>query len=186
MIEHIRQLSRTVWEIAGGYYRAGDFWHSQRHILSMFEVLQANFEEFRQEFPLENWTALVFAICYHDSTYIPGQPDNEEKSYGNFVRDFGENPDVKRMILGTKEGTGTEFDPVLHDLDYAYFSDAALFAQAEQGIRNEYMTFMKIPAEVYENGRRAFLRSLAGNDIFITNAMKPYNAAAQRLIAGKL
>ncbi len=175
-----------MWGIAGRHYREGDFWHSQRHILSMFEVLQANFAAFRQEFPQENWTALVFAICYHDSTYIPGQPDNEEKSYEDFVRDFGENPDVKRMILGTKEGAGAVCDPVLHDLDYAYFSDAALFAQAEQGIRNEYMTFMKIPAEVYENGRRAFLHSLAGQEIFITDAMKPYNATAQQLIAGQL
>lgn len=130
--------------------------------------------------PKEAW----FAAIFHDAVYVAGAHDNEERSanlaVASIARWFpGREIDVDRVArlvrLTARHGALTPADV---DADAALFLDCdmavlassdAEFAAYDRGIRLEYGA---MPAELFAQGRRAFLaKLLASERIFLSDVL---------------
>ena len=166
-------------EIDRAYRGPGRVYHGPAHLEEMarlFRLVQAESGWFA---PVETFLAVLF----HDAVYVPGAADNEARSaelasaaIRRFLPDAPTDLDrVSRLILLTA-GHGHLAPEDVGDRDAALFLDCdmailgaspAVFDAYHAGIAVECA---RLPRDVYERGRRAYLERLLEHDrIFLSD-----------------
>jgi predicted metal-dependent HD superfamily phosphohydrolase len=165
------------------------FYHTAAHIIDCLGVFGRHRDLARYPDSVEA------AIWFHDAVYVPGAPDNEERSAGlagaeltngavpaEIVRQVG------RLVLATDHRTNPE-DPdaqLLCDIDLSILGrDVAEYDQYEQRIRREYAG---ITEALYRRGRSVFLEAfLARPYIYATERFRSeYERRARANLARSL
>jgi predicted metal-dependent HD superfamily phosphohydrolase len=135
------------------------------------------------------------AIWYHDAVYVPGAPDNEERSAElaeTDLRNGGVSPDiilqVGRLVRATThQQPAAEPDAqLLCDIDLSILGrEVAAYDEFERRIRSEYAP---VPETVYRRGRSVLLESfLARPSIYATERFRSqYEDQARTNIARAL
>ncbi|MCP4357862.1 MAG: hypothetical protein GY796_07595 [Chloroflexi bacterium] len=130
------------------YGEDGRYYHTLQHIQQMLtDVAPLKCE-------VENWTAVQYAIWFHDVVYVPGANDNEERSAAYTCDALDKmgicqfTDQVEGMILATKLQAAAVTDPdtqILLDADLATLgSPPHKYRQYAQAIRHEF-TFVPLP-----------------------------------------
>lgn len=135
------------------------------------------------------------AIWFHDAVYLPGAPDNEERSAGlarTTLAGAGVSPEAARriadLVLATQHlSIPTEPDAaLLCDIDLSILGRTPeVFDEFEQRIRQEYAW---VPEAVYRTGRTEILegflarRSIFQTDFFRDRYEEPARANLARIL----
>lgn len=157
--------------------------HNINHIEDMLTQLNM----FKTSIPIAEYKKIFFAICYHDAIHIPGNDDNEEKSFELLRKDWSKVLDeddlatIEKYILATK--TGVEYDVIkktkyadlIHDLDMISFIDYETMKNNDVKLKTEYSIYS--PIEFYQHKLKYFKR-LIKDGIFISSQYKKYNSIA--------
>lgn len=125
---------------------------------------------------------LYLSAWWHDSIYVPGASDNEEKSADRFEdcmadivpEDMRKN--VRRLILLTKTHLPEWNDTmgrILCDADLVGLGEKYTYKNNAEKIRREFNIWGNISTEVYNEGRKQWLQSfLARDTIYHTSYMR--------------
>jgi predicted metal-dependent HD superfamily phosphohydrolase len=160
--------------LQAAYVEPTRIYHTAAHIQDCLTAFDRSRHLARQPDSMEA------AIWYHDAVYVPGAPDNEERSAllaETELRNGGVSPDivlrVGRLIRATTHQTPPE-EPdaqLLCDIDLSILGrEAAAYDEFERRIRREYA---RVPETVYRRGRSALLESfLARPAIYATEQFR--------------
>lgn len=164
-------------------------YHTIYHIRDMISMLEKSGILYENSTIYDQDTAkkILFAVYYHDSTYIPGNLNNEEQSCNNFKKDFPfvycKYPEIVDIIMATKVVEKPKYntfcEQLIHDLDFYGFSELNLLNKSSSLVRNEYP---EIDDETYLKGRINFLKSINNlypNGIFQSSLFKYRNEVAR-------
>lgn len=157
------------------------------HLDDVCAFLPSLHREFKGDFGFEELHAIIW---FHDIVYVPGAPDNEERSavLANELL-VSNNLDVGfvcRVIRETKtHHSSTAIGKLFNDMDMAILgSSPERYQRYTQQIREE---FKAIPDDKFIPGRLAFLQSINGSTIFKYNFFDSlYSAPAQDNIAWEI
>ncbi len=145
-------------------------YHTWAHV----EALLSHFDDVADA--LNDPTAVLWALYWHDAIYDPQAQDNEDKSADLLIEQAEEplNPEslvrAERIIRATKQHqmpdglSSNEADDLalFLDIDLSILgADAAVFDAYERHIRAEYAF---VSAEVYCQARAAILRAFLNRD----------------------
>lgn len=179
--------------ITNAYNESTRSYHNIKHITDMLTEYQ------KIKHMLQNPEEVYLAIIFHDFIYDPQSKKNEEDSANYavaFLRDNLKDTQgidlelVGRLILLTaKHGTKeleemelTEDEKLFLDIDMAILgSNPNRYAEYENGVKQEYRTIYS--EEDYINGRKAFLSSLLGKPVYLSDhyRFKLQNHARQNI-----
>lgn len=163
------------------------------HDLSHVRECLDQFDTVRDGLP--NAGQVEFAIWFHDCVYVPGRPDNEERSAGvariaaaSMGLDELWRERVTELILATRhaEPPRSHDGAILVDIDMSILAAPAdRYARYAAAIRRE---FSFASDEQFAAGRGAFLKGLLSKgSIFHSEALAArLEAPARRNIAGEL
>lgn len=178
-------------DIIKKYYKDNDMmYHTYYHIEDMYFQWKCYRECFLKEFPNLDEDKLFLCIDYHDSYYIPGCDDNEEKSVLNYMNE--ENiisQDVIDAILSTKinnQEYKTDLQKVLHDLDWHGFKDYHALVNHEKKIIYEACKLCNMTEQEVYNRRQEFYKSLIDKPIYLTETFSKFNAIAANNIRRRI
>lgn len=181
----------VAWEtLRAAYSEPSRHYHNLRHI----HALLAWAAEYRAQ--LQDYTAVRFAIWYHDAVYVTKKNDNEERSAALAARELNRlnvatvtSAAVEAMILATKTHQAGELgDDARWFLDF----DLAILGSAPEtyrtycaAIRREYQW---VPGLLFRRKRRQVLESfLQRKRLFFTDEMQArLEAQARRNLQDEL
>ncbi|MBX3058184.1 MAG: hypothetical protein KF770_17110 [Anaerolineae bacterium] len=146
-------------ELVAQYEGNGRAYHNLTHVRQVLTSAMELADE------AVDWTAVQFAIWFHDVVYVPGAPDNEAQS-AHFARHILQDwqagealiVPVEQLILATAldgERCPHPDAPLIQDADIATLGwppDA--YRRYAQAIRRE---FAHVPEEAYRHGRSQIL-----------------------------
>jgi hypothetical protein len=154
-------------------------------------------EEFLKEYPNLNEDALIEAIKWHDSYYVPGDELNEQKSAINFLN-FADNSKrssneiqlIDLIMSSTRIGYNFDFIAipelkVMHDLDWSGFNDYEIFKNNCEKIYQEVIDhnpFLKEDESFGQKVRRnqiEFYRKYAETPLYFTKTFSKFNDVAR-------
>jgi predicted metal-dependent HD superfamily phosphohydrolase len=172
------------------YSEKGRAYHNLSHIKALLET-SAPYKAV-----IENYSAIFFAIWFHDAIYNTQASDNEEQSALMAVEaltDMAVPEDtfrvVQKMILATKHHSaeGLPYDGKLFlDFDLSILGrDAAIYKEYSRAIRIEYDW---VPEVLYRQGRRKVLSSFLHREkIYYSHQLaERFEAQARRNIENEL
>lgn len=149
-------VAEELWaDLRGRYQADGRFYHNLSHIQHMLSVLAP------VKALISDWTAVQWAVWFHDVIYDPRASDNEAQSAA-FARQqlvllgVGEGTitAVEALILATRLGeTGASHADAawIQDADLAVLgADRAVYAAYAAAIRQEYG---HVPQAAFAHGR---------------------------------
>jgi predicted metal-dependent HD superfamily phosphohydrolase len=179
-----------LWqEIVQQYTRRHRAYHNLYHLEHLIRELEA------VQSQVQDWSAVLWALFYHDLIYNPLKQNNEEKSAEKavtYLTATGIAPamveKVRQIILATKGHQVSE------DMDTNLFTDADLAILGKdnkwyrdycKSIREEYVL---VPDMLYKPGRRKVLQHfLAMERIYKTDYFfEKYEATARENLAWEL
>lgn len=150
--------AEKMWrEIAEHYSSPGRYYHTLDHLDAMLRELVP----FKDHF--ENWSAVVFAIGYHDAIYNPLNSNNEEKSaamalarlQGIDVPEEWTNKCTQFILATKKHEAGDHEMNLFTDADLAVLgSDNSTYNSYAKNVRREYSMY---PHFLYRPGRKKVL-----------------------------
>lgn len=153
----------TCWNESHRHY------HNLEHLYSLFEKIGSISTP-----GTNDYDKLVLCALFHDIVYNPASTTNEEDS-ANLLIKWSEDPknstiqEVKEMILSTKEHISkTPLQEKFNTLDMSIITEGSWdeLVKWEMGISKEYIPV--VGEEIYKEGRRKFLESMA--DRYITRS----------------
>lgn len=167
--------AETVWtDLVMHYSEDGRYYHTLNHVhhvLTTAEMVQTH---------ARNFSAVQWAVWFHDVVYDPRLSNNEEKSATYAGRTLSKlkiphetTAAVERLILLTKTHQTTADDAdghVMLDADLAILgSDPARYQRYARAIRQE---FSFVPEPVYRKSRRRILAQFLRRDrIYYTDEL---------------
>lgn len=166
------ELPVATWdELYQGWTSAGRHYHTLEHLLTLSLAWLEVAEEGRWSEATQVWLALLF----HDAVYVPGAPDNEERSAQLLLKHRPESQRAAELVRLT--AAHGKLDRRLLNEDARLFLDcdtAILGAPADQycryadQVRAEWTPILD--AESWRLGRSAFLQGLlAQKRIFLSD-----------------
>ena len=172
------------------YSHDKNMYHTIYHVIDLYFLLDCYKEEFINEFPDLDIESLKEAIAWHDSFYIPGFSENEEKSVELYLKNGGRNQVVIDAILSTKS-TNKIFkggvQKVLHDIDWNGFRSYPTMLMNEEKILFESTYNGRYPVSLVKENQIKFYRSIdIENGIYVTNAFKIFNKEVKQNIECRL
>lgn len=175
--------------LSAAYAEPGRAYHTAEHISDCLAQLDAARDTARRADEVEA------ALWFHDVVYLPGGPDNEDRSAGlaeaslmacEVAQDVAQR--IGRLILATRHLTLSD-DPdtqLVCDIDLSILGrEPAVFDEFERRIRREYDW---VPEAVYRTSRSeilsGFLRrgSIYQTDRFRKRYEAPARANLERLV----
>jgi predicted metal-dependent HD superfamily phosphohydrolase len=148
--------AQTVFaELVALYEADGRAYHNLTHIQQMLIWATAVREQ------AVEWTAVRWAIWFHDAVYVPGAADNEAQS-AQFARRVLQKWPAEEVFIAAVEQLilATVFNgrvcphpdaPLIQDADIAILGQPpAVYRQYAQAIRQEYA---HVPDDAYRHGR---------------------------------
>jgi predicted metal-dependent HD superfamily phosphohydrolase len=188
------QVSQEISEkyfqiILEKYSEKKRFYHNLTHI----HALLNNAENLKTCF--QNYSAVGFAIWFHDIIYNTKRSNNEEKSAELAVKALQEMqvPNttielVEKMIIATKTHNASELiedGKMFLDLDLGILGTSAeTYQQYHQAIRKEYSW---VPWFLYKRSRKTVLRGfLAREHIFFTSELAKLEQIARQNITQEI
>lgn len=148
--------AQTVFaELVALYEADGRVYHNLTHVQQVLIWATAVREQ------AVDWTAVQWAIWFHDVVYVPGSPDNEVQS-AQFACRALQKWQVKEALTAAVEQLilATVFSgpvcphpdaPLIQDADIAILGQPpAVYGQYAQAIRQEYA---HVPDDAYRHGR---------------------------------
>ena len=168
-------LGRSLWpEIARRYAEPHRHYHDLEHVGELADWFAAVRDGPGWRQPAE----IALAILFHDAVYEPDRRDNEERSAQLASQLLsGASVDATRVaaLIELTARHGGDVGDLRADPDAAHFLDADMailgapderFDRYEREVRDEYVA--RIPKLLFAAGRRRFLWSLRGKEIFLT------------------
>lgn len=157
--------------------------HNQKHIEDMLHQLGM----YKALMSSNDYKNLFAAICYHDIVHIPGDQENEIKSFNKMSFDLkrvlgeDEMSYFHDLIMCTK--TNCDYDEIkkvkygdlIHDLDMISFIDYETMKNNGVKIKSEYADFSTL--DFYENKLKYF-RKLIKTGVFISKQYVKFNPIA--------
>jgi predicted metal-dependent HD superfamily phosphohydrolase len=192
--EWVAGCSAEVLDIARRAYDSpGRFYHTWSHILACIDTLRT--------IPCDEARIVFLALVFHDAIYVPGRPDNEERS-AELARDTlrcrsdlqeAAIQRIHRMILATRSHAIAESDPsrdlrVVVDIDMSILgSEESVYERYAEDVRSEYCPAVTTEAK-FTTGRILFLEKvLAEPHIYhLPDTIERWEAAARRNVAREL
>lgn len=184
MLFETDEFEKLVYQSIEKYMTNDDsIFHNIFHVKEMLNQLNM----YKATFTPSIYKRIFFAICYHDVIHVPGDKENEEKSFETFNKTWGKiltNEDVtyiKNLILCTKtdmdynEIKKYENGDLIHDLDMCSFINYETMVNNDVKIKTEYSNFS--PLEFYEYKLKYFDR-LITEGVFISDYFVKYNNVA--------
>jgi len=159
------KISGVEFEIVmKNYQRPERYYHNQTHISHRLQQLEPVFNK------LENRTAVLFAVFYHDAVYDSRQKDNEKQSaqlassyLSQFDRELSEQ--VAELVLTTEKHQlfySTSDEKYFLDADLSILGESSeVYIQYAQKIRKEYGW---VEAADFKRERHAVLERLSRSD----------------------
>lgn len=156
------------------YSARGRVYHNLSHIRSLLALS----DSYRER--IQNYSALCFAIWFHDAVYNTRKQDNEELSaelaaekLGQFKIPVETIELVRQMVLATKEHRNQGFSEDVKfflDFDLSILgTEDHVYQSYSEAIRKEYWW---APTILYRQGRRKVLESfLKRESIYLTTEM---------------
>jgi predicted metal-dependent HD superfamily phosphohydrolase len=160
--------------LQAAYAEPHRFYHTAAHIRDCLTVLD------RSRDLASHPDSVEAAIWFHDAVYLPGAPDNEERSAQlaeTELRNGAVSPDivlgVSRLIRATTHQQEPEESDaqLLCDIDLSILGrEVTAYDEFERRIRREYAG---VPEAVYRRGRSGLLESfLARPSIYATERFR--------------
>lgn len=154
-------------------------YHTWRHLQEMLTLMEQLDEE------MMNPGAVALALFYHDAVYVPGAADNELQSAklmkktwcsANESRALTWCIEAERMILATKTHRLPEDGRPNHDCALLLDMDMAVLGYKHQRYveysRQIRLEHGEVDLSLYAEKRCAFLDSLHGSPIFLTERFR--------------
>lgn len=172
------------------YSNNPEYYHTIFHVENLLNLWKEYRNQFLTEYPHLNEDALIEAIKWHDSYYIPGYELNEQKSALQFIayadnskRTSNEIQLIDLIISSTR--IGYVFDlvaipelKVMHDLDWSGFNDYTIFKENCEKIYKEAIDKGGFnPLDVRKN-QIAFYRKFAETPLYFTKTFEKFNQIA--------
>lgn len=146
--------------LAAAYAEPARTYHTTEHILDCLAQLDLTRDLARRADEAEA------ALWFHDAVYLPGRPDNEERSAdlaGTTLTEAGVPLGVAErvggLVLATRHLTSPK-DPdaaLVCDIDLSILGRSPDLDRFEQQIRREYAS---VPESAYKSGRSQILQGL--------------------------
>lgn len=180
-------------------------YHTIYHIENLLKLWEEYKEEFLKEFPELNENALITAIKWHDSYYVPGNPTNELQSVDYYMNassikvghengynvSIGPDPLVCLIIESTQIGYDFTNMPaeckVMHDLDWSGFNDYEIFKENCEKIYQEAID--NCPEHILNEDKNLsskirrnqieFYRKYAKTPLYLTKTFEKFNEIAK-------
>jgi predicted metal-dependent HD superfamily phosphohydrolase len=171
------------------YTESGRFyhdWHHLEHCLREFDLTAHQ---------MESPDAVEMALWFHDSIYVPGDPDNEQSSADLFTK-WGENwfpsafiDKICQLILITKHLNPPcdRDESYIVDIDLSSFGETwSVFLNDTKNVRRE---LAHIPDNIYYSNHAKFLRMLLNRprifqtDFFFERYEEPARHNIKRVLA---
>jgi predicted metal-dependent HD superfamily phosphohydrolase len=180
------------------YYSTNEkHYHTIHHIENLLNLWNEYKDEFKKEYPDLNEEALITAIKWHDSYYIPGDSNNELNSILNYMNasskeigyengyniSIGTDPLVCLIIESTIVGYD-QFDllpelKVMHDLDWSGFNDYEIFKNNCEKICLEAIEVGKLEEIDVRRNQIQFYRKFAEKPLYLTKTFEKFNNVAK-------
>jgi predicted metal-dependent HD superfamily phosphohydrolase len=173
---------QNLFEEVEPLYNKNNSYHNIDHVVELINQLDL------LDITYDEYEILYTTICFHDVIYIPGKQDNEQKSAELFLEYKNSellsqlNNDYQNIVYNAILSTSPNsyFDKsdkyqkhlmfhiidMMHDLDYYYFKDYNTLKEADEKIKQEYLTFTS--EKDFNEGRREFLNNLLNQDIYVS------------------
>lgn len=185
------------------YSKNDKHYHTIYHINNLLKLWKEYREEFLKEYPNLNEDALIEAIKWHDSYYVPGNPTNELQSVDYYINassikvghengynvSIGPNPLVCLIIESTQIGYDFTNMPaeckVMHDLDWSGFNDYETFKNNCEKIYQEVIDNNPFTKEDETFGQKVrknqidFYRKYAEIPLYFTKTFSKFNDVAR-------
>ena len=166
------------------YSKNDNHYHTIHHVNTLLKLWKEYREEFLKEYPNLNEDALIEAIKWHDSYYVPGEKNNEYLS----VKLYTDNvkmivPLVCLIIESTKIGH-EDFNfldelKVMHDLDWSGFNDYEVFKANCEKICTEAVEVGKFDQFTVRINQIDFYRKFAEKPLYLTKTFSKFNDIAK-------
>jgi predicted metal-dependent HD superfamily phosphohydrolase len=180
------------------YYSTNEkHYHTIHHIENLLNLWNEYKDEFKKEYPDLNEEALITAIKWHDSYYIPDDSNNELNSILNYMNasskeigyengyniSIGTDPLVCLIIESTIVGYD-QFDllpelKVMHDLDWSGFNDYEIFKNNCEKICLEAIEVGKLEEIDVRRNQIQFYRKFAEKPLYLTKTFEKFNNVAK-------
>lgn len=185
-------------EILNNYYSKNPkHYHTAYHITDMLAV----YAHFRDAFCTDiqantslDWeesdNAIVEAIVWHDSALYDWGDHEHQSAMLYKVGNPNANDKVINAILNTKIVPDGDVDredivaKIVRDLDWSYFTEMQRLLDADTKILYELSDYYNgvFDKKAIKEGRKEFLESLIGKELFSTYTFQEYEKVAQRNI----
>lgn len=178
-----RPAPRFVGSLFAAYRAPERYFHNLLHLAEMSAILH----RFREK--LTSFPACFMACLCHDVVYVPGAPDNEERS-AEYCREemarLGFTPEqigiATALIISTKRHI-----PLLDTYDNLLFLDADLAILGDERSRyQDYLNAVRreyyiVEEKAYVAGRSAVLREFLGRErLYLTDELHALRDEAAR------
>ena len=180
------------------YYSTNEkHYHTIFHIENLLNLWNEYKDEFKKEYTDLNEEALITAIKWHDSYYIPGDTNNELNSILNYMNasskgigyengyniSIGSDPLVCLIIESTIIGYD-KFDlspelKVMHDLDWSGFNNYETFKNNCEKICLEAIEVGKLEEIDVRRNQIQFYRKFAEKPLYLTKTFEKFNNVAK-------
>lgn len=173
------------------YSKNADHYHTIFHVENLLSLWEKYRNEFLTEYPRLNENALIEAIKWHDSYYVPGDALNEQKSALLFLKYADESnytPNEIQLIdlIISSTRIGYNFDlvaipelMVMHDLDWSGFNDYEIFKENCEKICREAIDVGKFEESVVRQNQINFYRKFAEKPLYMTKTFSKFNDVAK-------
>lgn len=173
------------------YSKNADHYHTIFHVENLLYLWEKYRNEFLTEYPRLNEKALIEAIKWHDSYYVPGDELNEQKSALMFLKYADESnytPNEIQLIdlIISSTRIGYNFDLVampelivMHDLDWSGFNDYKIFKENCEKICREAIDVGKFEESVVRQNQINFYRKFSEKPLYMTKTFSKFNDIAK-------
>ena len=165
-------------------------YHTIYHIDNLLKLWEEYREEFLKEYPDLNEDALITAIKWHDSYYVPGEDANEFISIQRYADNVEMIDPLVCLIIESTIIGYDQFDlspelKVMHDLDWSGFNNYIIFKDNCEKIYQEVIDHNPFPKEDENFGQKIrrnqieFYRKFAKNQLYLTKTFSKFNYIAK-------
>jgi predicted metal-dependent HD superfamily phosphohydrolase len=166
------------------YSKNTKYYHTIHHVNNLLKLWMKYRNDFLIEYPDLNEDALIEAIKWHDSYYVPGENDNENLSIKLYIDNVKMvNPLVCLIIESTKVGYNdhdlTDELKVMHDLDWSGFNDYEVFKVNCEKIYTEAIEVGKFDPFNVRRNQIDFYRKFAEKPLYLTKTFSKFNVSAK-------
>lgn len=165
-------------------------YHTINHIREMLNNMINYESEIDKYYPSINKNLLIDIILWHDAGYVPGDKENEYEAAALYMKNNKNyNLTVVDAIISTipfSKQYDSDYNKLIHDLDWFGFSDYNLMVKNDILIRNEYP---EIDDKTFWTNKVKFLNYMLGvygNSLYMSDVFKHLNENAYNNIQKRI